>query len=814
MNKPINTASTNPGTGYAPWFGVVLLALAGLAYEILLTRLFAIIQWHHFAYMIISLALLGYGASGALLVFVRARWSARPRLYFAINAISFGLLSVLVFLLTQEVDFNPFELAWGWSQSLKLALVYFLLMLPFFFVANALGLALVAYRGQENRIYSADLLGAGAGGLLIVGLLFLVPPMQALLLVGLLGCMAGVGSFVQARWRHAGMLLVLALLLGFGLTGINPPLKMSAYKDLAQAMQIGDMQQLQSQDTPLGQFHLTHSDKIPARHAPGLGLASVTTLPPQYSLYFDGHANGAVTVFNGDRDSIAFVAELTSAAAYQISDNPRVLVLGAGSGLPVLQATYHRAQSVDAVELHQPLIEMFSQYSWTDWAQSRQPRIRWHNQEPRSFIRHDDDRYDLIQLMLVDAYGAGAAGLHALEENYLYTTQAMTDYLRHLGDDGLLSLTRWYESPPRDSLRLIATAIDVLKEMGAEQPGRHLVVLRSWQTVTVIVAKQALKAEQLNRLRDFCQRHGFDLSYAADIQSAEVNRFNRSHQPFLYQGARAVLSDRVDDWQDSYPFDISPVNDGRPYFFHSFRWAHLDRLLDQAAGLGKAQLEWGYLVLWVTLAVAIAGSFLLIMLPLWFGLRLQPDNKHDDGPSRLRLFVYFTGLGLGFMFIEIAFIQYFILLLGHPLYSVAIVLTSFLLFAGVGSFVAQRWQYSGLRRVLLGIVIALPLYLLLLPLVFSLTLGWAEIPRLLLAVLLIAPLAFLMGVPFPAGLAKLSKLAPAYSPWAWGINGCASVTAVILAKLLAMAAGFAVVLACAMLVYGLAAFSIPQARRA
>ncbi|MDJ0834097.1 MAG: hypothetical protein QNJ69_11280, partial [Gammaproteobacteria bacterium] len=324
---------TGPDTRSAPWSGVVLLALSGLAYEVLLTRLFAIIQWHHFAYMIISLALLGYGASGALLVFVRTRWARRPRFYFALNAITFGLLSVLVFLLTQEVDFNPFELAWGWSQGLKLALVYFLLMLPFFFVANALGLALVAYPGRENRIYSADLLGAGAGGLVIIGMLFLLPPMQALLLVGLLGCMAGISSFEPARWRHGGMLLALALGALLWLADIQPPLKMSSFKDLAQAMQIKDMQQLAAQDTPLGQFKLTQSRSVPARHAPGLGLTSVTSLPPQYSLYYDGHGNGALTVFDGDRDAIGFVDELTSAAAYRISDNPRVLVLGAGNGL-------------------------------------------------------------------------------------------------------------------------------------------------------------------------------------------------------------------------------------------------------------------------------------------------------------------------------------------------------------------------------------------------------------------------------------------------------------------------------------------------
>ncbi|MDJ0833946.1 MAG: SAM-dependent methyltransferase, partial [Gammaproteobacteria bacterium] len=407
---------------------------------------------------------------------------------------------------------------------------------------------------------------------------------------------------------------------------------------------------------------------------------------------------------------------------------------------------------------------------------------------------------------------AGAAGLHALQENYLYTSQALTDYLRHLSEDGLLSLTRWYESPPRDSLRLIATALVALDAMGIDQPGQHLLVLRSWQTVTVIIARQAYTPGQLATIRQFCRRHGFDLAYAPDIRAEEVNRFNRSHQPFLYQGVQAMLSGRFAAWQDNYPFDISPVSDERPYFFHHFRWAYLDRLLEQAAGLGKAQLEWGYLVLWLTLLVAVAGSFLLIMLPLWFGLRIRATGEQDDKTSRFRLFVYFSGLGLGFMFIEIAFIQYFILLLGHPLYSISIVLTSFLVFAGVGSFFARRWLQSGLSRVLLAIVLMLPLYLLLLPLIFNLSLGWSEPMRLALAVLLIAPLAFLMGVPFPIGLAKLSEIAPAFSPWAWGINGCASVTAVILAKLLAMALGFSVVLVCAMLVYALAAWSIPRAR--
>ena len=433
--------STGPSNS-PPWTGVILLALAGLSYEVLLTRLFAIIQWHHFAYMIISLALLGYGVSGALLVYVRERWSARPRFYFALNAIAFGLSSVLVFLLAQQIDFNPFELAWGWSQFARLALVYFLLMLPFLFVANALGLALVAYPGRENRIYSADLLGAGTGGLVIIAMLFGLAPMQTLLLVGLLGCVAGVSSIPLPRMRSKGLVLMLGVLLLILLGDIYPPLQLSSYKDLSQAMQVRDTRRLEQQNTPMGQFTVTHSPAVPARHAPGLGLASVTSLPEQYSVFIDGHASAALTVYDGDRDAIGFVAEMTSAAAYQLLDNPRVLVLGAGSGMPLLQAAYHAAQTVDAVELHRPLIDLFAQYSWPDWTGSTQPRIRLHNQEPRSFIRHDGAQYDLIQMMLVDAYAAGAAGLHALQENYLYTTQAFADYLQHLGANGLLSLTR------------------------------------------------------------------------------------------------------------------------------------------------------------------------------------------------------------------------------------------------------------------------------------------------------------------------------------------------------------------------------------
>jgi hypothetical protein len=313
-------------------------------------------------------------------------------------------------------------------------------------------------------------------------------------------------------------------------------------------------------------------------------------------------------------------------------------------------------------------------------------------------------------------------------------------------------------------------------------------------------------------LRRFCETRSFDVDYYPGIRPEETNRFNLLEQPYAYEGTLALLSDRREDFLRRYKFAIDPATDDRPYFFHFFKWATLSEFLSMKERGGLPLLEWGYPILVLTLLQALAVSVVLILLPL--GLRRE-FRQHRRG--RTRMAVYFSALGMGFLFLEIAFIQKFILFLGHPLYAVAVVLSGFLLFAGLGSHFSEafsariqairpNWGRSQAIAVA-GVVIVLLItsYLLVLPPVLQACLGAPVAMRVAITLIMIAPLAFCMGMPFPLGLALVREAAPTFIPWAWGINGCLSVLSSILATIIAIHLGFNAVVLMAAGLYGLAA---------
>src|SRR6202022_1692698 len=271
-----------------------------------------------------------------------------------------------------------------------------------------------------------------------------------------------------------------------------------------------------------------------------------------------------------------------------------------------------------------------------------------------------------------------AAGTLSLAESYLYTVEAFAAYLRHLRPGGYLAITRWLKLPPRDSLKLIATALDALARSGVAEPGRQLALLRSWSTTTLIVKNGALSDADIARMRQFAEVRSFDLAYYPGMQRAEANRFNILDQPYFFDGAAALVGPDRAAFLDRYKFDLSPATDDRPYFFDFFKWRALPELLQRRASGGAALLDWGYPILVATLVQAGALSLLLILAPLWF-LRGEPVS------GIWRVALYFLAIGLAFLFVEIASIQRFILFLGHPLYATSVVLCGFLVFAGLGS---------------------------------------------------------------------------------------------------------------------------------
>ena len=415
---------------------------------------------------------------------------------------------------------------------------------------------------------------------------------------------------------------------------------------------------------------------------------------------------------------------------------------------------------------------------------------------------------DRIQVALLDSFNASAAGLYALSENYLYTQEAFAVYLEHLQPGGILGITRWTKIPPRDSLKIFATAIAALRQAGVARPGRNLLMIRSWNTSTLLVKNEAFSNEEIEGLKTFCRERWFDLVYYPGIAPGEANRYNQLQEPWYFKGAQALLGAGRDRFLDEYKFDIHPTTDDKPYFSRFLKLQTLPELLALKERGGLPLLEWGYLVLIATLLLAVTASVLLVLLPLW----LRRNSAPGERGLQWRFLVYFAAVGTAFMFIEIAFIQKFILFLHHPLYAVSVVLCFFLVFAGLGSWVSARW-WAHVSRPLIstGIGVIAVLYTLALPGLFEHLALVSTLARILVSALLIAPLAFLMGMPFPLGLDVVAQRLPSWIPWAWGINGSASVVGTILAMLLAIHVGFVMVVYLAVALYLSAALVLKSA---
>lgn len=798
-----------------PLLALALLSASALGYEVLLLRLLSIIQWHHFAYMMISVALLGYGAAGTAVALARPVLAPRFHGVFIGGALLFGLSAIACFSLAQHVPFNPLEILWDPRQPARLLWIYLLLFVPFFCAALCICLTFTCFQEQIHRIYAFDILGAGMGSLAIVAALFVLTPVDALRLLGGSGIAAGALACGRRQRWLAALLLALAVALPVGVPGRWIALSPSEYKELSQTLRIKDARAIAQTWSPLGLLTVVDSPTIPLRHAPGLSLNATQEPPAQLAIFTDGDGLSVLNRYDGRREPLAYLDYLTSALPYHLLHQPRVLVLGSGAGADVLQALYHGARAVDAIELNPQVIDLvqrrFADFSGRPYSA---PSVRVLIGEARGLVASRREPYDLIQIALLDSFGSASGGLHALSENYLYTVEAFEEYLRQLKPGGLLAITRWVTLPPRDIPRLLATAAEAIERDGQADAARRIAMIRGWKTATLLVSNGDISAARIAALQAFCRQRSFDPAYFPGMTEAQANRYNLLDQPYFFDAAQALLSGERAQFLARYKFDVRPVTDDRPYFFHFFKWRSLPELLALKAQGGLSMLEWGYPVLIATLLQAGVAAVLLILLPLWLARRRS--RRAVPGRFEVRVVCYFAAIGCAFMFVEIAFIQKFTLFLSHPLYSVAVTLSAFLIFAGLGSRYSGRRQAGTgggfrhpLARPVLAICMFALLYLIVLPPLFQLLAPVSTVVRFVVCAALVAPLAFAMGMPFPLGLGRVSARAEALVPIAWGVNACVSVVAAVLATLLAIHLGFTVVLLLALLVYLAAAVAFP-----
>ncbi len=797
-------------------FAVAAVSAGVLAYEVLLMRLLAIVQWHHFAYMVISIALLGYGVSGTLLSLTQDYLKRHFTIAFAISAALFGITAPLSFALAQRVPFNALEIVWNPRQFFYLLVLYLLFTVPFVCGANCVALAFATFGERIGRIYRYDLTGAGLGAVGIIAALFLLSPPDCLRLVCALGFVAAGLIYLDGPRRsprpRATALLSLSVVVPLLIPADWIALRLSEFKGLSTALQVPGTEVLGEYSSPLGLLTVVRSPTIPFRHVPGLSLRNTEEPPDQIGVFSDGDSLSVINRYDGRVDRLKYLDQTTAALPYRLVSRPSVLILGAGGGSDVLQALYHGAARIDAVELNPQMVDLVAEkhrefaggiYSHAD--------VEVHVAEARGFVGRSQERWDVVQIPLLESFGAAAAGVQGLSESYTYTVEAIQEYLGHLTPDGMLSITRWLKLPPRDSLKLFATALTALRAEGMAEPNWHLALIRGWNTTTLVIKKTPFTAAQLGKVRDFAAERSFDIAYLPAMSAQEANRFTILDQPAFFQGTQALAGPSAPQFLAQYKFDIAPATDNRPYFFDFFKWQALPELFELRARGGAGLLDWGYLILCATLVQAVALSLALILLPLWVW-KGAPARQS----GRLRIFLYFLCLGFAFLFVEIAFIQRFIVFLSHPLYAISVVLCTFLVFAGLGSGYAPRLArvlrevrpflrlgatLSAIDLAVLGIAAISFIYLAILPSLFEHLIGWPGMAKIFLSIALIAPLAFFMGMPFPLGLSRVSRQAPKLVPWAWGVNGCASVIAAVMAALLAIHIGFASVVVLAVLVY-------------
>ena len=782
---------------------VALLSAATLGYEVLLTRLLAIIQWHHFAFMAISVALLGFGASGAFLAVLGDRIRLPVGPFLALSSLAFAVSAPACFAVAQLVPFNVLELPWSIEPIAWLFVIELLLAIPFFIAATGIGRALVVFGPRLSRVYAADLLGAGGGAIAAVVLLDWLPAGRALDGLGALAAVAAVLAAVRGRgtvrWAllapAAGALAV--LLLGPGWD----TLRISEFKPLPQALRVSGAIRAETRSGPLGLVSAVENRKVPFRVAPGLSLLARRPVPEQVALFVDADGPIVIPRHQAGAAQPSYLDDLPSALPFHLLDRPRVLVLGSGAGAAVLQALGGGAGSVDAVELQPDLVSIArDRYRAFSGGVYDHPAVKLTVGDPRAFV--EASRGQSYDLVLVDALGASPSGLHALEEERLLTAESIRAMLARLISRGLLAVTSWSELPPRSGPRLLATVLDALAAEGIGPAAGHLAWIRSWNTTTLVASRTPLSPAQVAAVRAFARDRAFDLVHVPGMAAREANRYNVMERPWFREAAERLLGREREAFVRDYKFDIRPVTDDRPYLYSFFKWEHAAEILSLSREGGIGLLAVGYLALPVTLVQAAAASVVLIPLPLLLARRARRSGTARTGAA-LGAFFF---LGLAFLMMEIAFISRFTVILSHPLHAIVVVLAGFLVFAGIGSWLAGRHGTGSTIAVpVTAIVVIAAIYAAALPQLTNWLFGAAPGVKIAAAVTLIAPLATCMGMPFPRALDRLRRLDVGLVPWAWGINGCASVVGAVLATLLAVHHGQSFVIGCAAFLYAAAA---------
>ncbi len=774
-----------------------LHSAAIIAFQLALMQLISIVQWHHFAYMIISIAMLGFGASGTLLALAREKLLRASEWLVPLLMTISGLCMMVAFDVTRlEVfQFDVYLLFQERSQLPILAANYIIFFIPFFAGALAIGIIFIKYAGQIGTYYFSNLIGSGAGGIMVLLLFGHLFPQQIPPLVGLLSVFSGLLS-MSARYRAGHVLLAgVALLVAVFLVHKPGHIPISQYKSLAQSLNLPEAEIIHSQPDIHGLIDVVESPAL--RFAPALSLSFTGEVPVKKNIFVDGNFYGVIPNFEKGQQS-HILNYTTGQLPWVMGERNHVLMINAGEGAPLAQAFSHNPTHVDAIIPNAGVVSLMQEeFAEVSGKLFLHDDLEIHTMEARSYLASlEKAGYDLIVLPQQEAFG-GTAGLHALEENYTLTMESFELMWEHLSPEGVVAVSAWTDYPSRTNLKLLATLVQTARNQGIEEPEAHLAAVRSWGTITFVLKKTPLRDQEIDAIREFAGKHYFDPLLLPDISPDERQRFNSiEDDDFFTYVDRIVAGDK--GFLDTYGFMIHPATDNKPYFSQFLKLGNLHKLSDMFGGQQVPFLELGYLVVIVTLAQSTLLALLFIILPL---LRLRKSRQGKSGTL-----LYFGALGVGYMFVEIILIQRFVLYFGHPVYALSAVISTMLIASGAGSLTSGKVPATPKSPALIGIIITsmLLFYTFFLTPILQNTIASPIAFKVLISLVLIGIPSFFKGMMFPLGIRYLSGYDPSQTPWAWGINGSFSVISTSLAMLIAVERGFMAVMTIAVICYALA----------
>lgn len=773
-------ARVSPATAHWPqiYFGVASTSLATLILELALTRVFSVVYFYHFAFLAISIALFGLGAGG---VFSYALARRRGPLYetlgilASLNAVA--IVFCLWFLLTRT----------GSMATLELLTAYLVAAIPFLLSGTILSLVIADTVQLVNRVYFFDLAGAAGGCAVLVPLLDWVGGPNTILVAAVL---FAVSAAIWFHLAHAPKGRVAGVLLGLLLVALI------TYNSKYFLI---DVKYAKGQALKNEEFVRWNSfSRIALKPEPGSGMKSIV---------IDADAATGVARFDfahlssKERTDLAYHGP---GLPYILRPGAKTLVIGPGGGWDVSRALASGSKDITGVEIN-PIIantimrELFPQYS--NYLYFR-PEVKIAVEDGRSFVRRSHEHYQVLQATLVDTWASTAAGAFALSENNLYTTNAFEDYLLHLTPDGVMAFTRWGFKPPRESLRVVSLAAAALRKLGESEPARNVAVIREnvqqiqhWGAQdTILIARHPFTATDLDRLRN-----------AAAIGKMEIVYLPGTTTPSPFRDL--LLASDPNRFYDSYPFDVRPISDNRPFFFYTVQPRDLWHFfLHASRETADYKINSALPVLFGVVVISIVATLIILSLP-----PLLLRNQLPRGPGSIRALLFFLFIGAGYILIQVALIQKFVLFLGHPTYALTVIVFSMLLSSGFGSFSSKRLVRGEVSRLLHVLLLVVAGMIVLAAFVAPVTEGGVALPfavKVLISVAMIAPIGFAMGMPFPTGLSLLEKIMPASIRWAWAINAASSVMGSAAAIFLAIYFGLQITLIVGGLLYAAAWASV------